>query len=406
MDHIKQLIVMSNKNPVALYVHWPFCKAKCPYCDFNSHVREGVDHERWKNALLQELRYIAGQTGPRVVTSVFFGGGTPSLMSPATVEAVLKEADTLWGLDAGCEITLEANPTSVEAGTFPAFKAAGVNRVSVGVQSLRETGLKSLGRMHSVEEAKEAVARAARTFDRYSFDLIYARPAQAPHHWSEELAEAILMAGDHLSVYQLTIEPGTQFHTLHQSGRLAVPDEDTSRSLYEITQMMLSESGLPAYEVSNHARMGQESRHNLTYWRYGEYAGIGPGAHGRLFVTPNGVAAPPTPPHSGAPATKPSLVATRTHRAPEEWLNRVGRDGHGYHPFEAIDDRTQFEERLMMGLRLNEGVALDGLNPAWLNMDKIKALTDEGLLARSDTHLIPTDAGRLVLTSLSGALLV
>jgi len=377
---------MSNINPIALYVHWPFCKAKCPYCDFNSHVREGVDQDRWKGTLLSELRHVAALTGPRLVTSVFFGGGTPSLMDAGTVAAILEEAGRLWGLDAQCEITLEANPTSVEAGKFRDFRAAGINRVSIGVQSLRDADLKALGRQHSVAEAKEAVALAAQTFERYSFDLIYARPDQTPGQWEVELQEAMEMMGDHLSVYQLTIEPNTQFFTLYQSKRLQVPNEEDSASFYEITQNMLGEAGMPAYEVSNHARPGQESRHNLTYWRYGEYAGIGPGAHGRI-------------------QTSAGLVATRTHRAPEEWLNRVDRDGHGYHPFEVIDERARFEERLMMGLRLSEGVALEGLNPAWLNQPKIAMLKAEGLLMPSDARLIPTHAGRLVLTSLNGALL-
>jgi oxygen-independent coproporphyrinogen-3 oxidase len=320
------------------------------------------------------------------ITSVFFGGGTPSLMAPATVEALLQEADKLWGLDADCEITLEANPTSVEAQKFKDFKAAGINRVSVGVQALNDADLKALGRMHSVDEAKAAVALAAQTFDRYTFDLIYARPNQTPEQWEAELAEAMGMMGDHLSAYQLTIEPNTQFHTLYHSGRLAIPNEDDAAEFYEITQRMLEGVGMPAYEVSNHAKAGCESRHNLTYWKYGAYAGIGPGAHGRIDI--NGV-----------------RHATRTHRAPEEWLNRVERDGHGYHPFEAIDARAQFEERLMMGLRLAEGIALEGLNTEWLDTSKITALQNEGLLLKSDTRIVPTAAGRLVLTSLNGALL-
>lgn len=373
-------------TPIALYVHWPFCKAKCPYCDFNSHVREGVDDARWRAAMLRELRYTAQLLGPRHVTSIFFGGGTPSLMAPETVSAIINEASKLWGLDPNCEITLEANPTSVEAQKFKDFKAAGVNRVSIGVQSLRDADLKALGRQHSVAEAKEAVALAAKTFDRYSFDLIYARPDQTPVQWEAELKEAMDMMGDHLSAYQLTIEPNTQFFTLYQSKRLQIPDEDSAASFYDITQNMMGQVGMPAYEVSNHAKPGSESRHNLTYWRYGEYAGVGPGAHGRL-VMPG------------------QIVATRTHRAPEEWLTRVERDEHGYHPFDVVDARAQFEERLMMGLRITEGVALDTLNKEWLNLPKIAQLQKDGLLVPSDTHLIPTVAGRLVLTSLNGALL-
>jgi oxygen-independent coproporphyrinogen-3 oxidase len=379
-------MTQAGTSPIALYVHWPFCKAKCPYCDFNSHVRAEVDDARWRAALLSELRYMAEYLGPRQVTSVFFGGGTPSLMPAETVGAILSEAETLWGLDQNCEITLEANPTSVEAQKFKDFRAAGINRVSVGVQSLVEADLKALGRQHSVSEARAAVDLAAKTFERYSFDLIYARPNQTPEQWETELAEALTMAGDHLSVYQLTIEPNTQFHTLYHSNRLQIPDEDKAASFYEITQNMLSDKGMPAYEVSNHARAGCESRHNLTYWRYGEYAGIGPGAHGRLVK-------------SG------QVMATRTHRAPEEWLTRVERDRHGYHAFETVDARAQFEERLMMGLRITDGVALDGLNTDWLNMTMVAKLRDEGLLESSPTHLIPTPRGRLVLTSLNGALL-
>ena len=377
---------MSHINPIALYVHWPFCKAKCPYCDFNSHVREGVDDARWRTALLAELRHMVALLGPRHVTSVFFGGGTPSLMAPQTVEAVLQEANYLWGLDADCEITLEANPTSVEAQKFRDFKSAGVNRVSVGVQALNDADLKALGRMHSVAEAKEAVKLAASTFDRFTFDLIYARPDQNPEAWEAELREALTMTGDHLSAYQLTIEPNTQFFTLYHSGRLKTPHEDDAARFYEITQQLTEAHGMPAYEVSNHAKRGSESRHNLTYWRYGEYAGIGPGAHGRIDL-------------DGA------RHATRTHRAPEEWLSRVERDGHGYHPFEAIAPDAQFEERLMMGLRVAEGVALEGLDSARLNHKKIAALMQQGLLEQSDTRLIPTHAGRLVLTSLNAALL-
>lgn len=372
--------------PIALYIHWPFCKAKCPYCDFNSHVRDGVDDGRWADALVRELGHMAGLLGPRRVTSVFFGGGTPSLMAPATVARVLDTANTAWGLADGCEITLEANPTSVESGKFRDFRACGVNRVSVGVQSLVAEDLKALGRMHSVDEARAAVKLAAQIFPRFTFDLIYARPAQTVTAWESELREALAMAGDHLSLYQLTIEPGTQFHTLYHSQRLHLPDEQAAYDFYTVTQEMLEAAGMPAYEVSNHARAGCESRHNLTYWRYGEYAGIGPGAHGRIDI-------------AGL------RHATRTHRAPEEWLARVERDGHGYHPFEAIDVRAQFEERLMMGLRLREGIALAGLDSAGLNLKKAAALRSEGLLENVPDRLVPTAAGRLVLSSLNAALL-
>ncbi len=379
----------SGPAPLALYVHWPFCKAKCPYCDFNSHVREGVDDGQWRAALLTEMRHVAGLMGPRRVTSIFFGGGTPSLMAAGTVGAVIEEASKIWGLDDNCEITLEANPTSVEAGKFRDFRAAGVNRVSVGVQSLIPEDLKALGRQHSVDEALAAVALAARTFERYSFDLIYARPQQTPQQWEKELAQALEMVGDHLSVYQLTIEPNTQFFTLYQSQRLEIPNEDDAATFYEITQNMLGAKGMPAYEVSNHARPGMESRHNLTYWQYGEYAGVGPGAHGRIRLGDD-------------------VMATRTHRAPEEWLKRVERDGHGYHPFEAVDARGQFEERLMMGLRISDGVdiaSLGRLAQDGINWTKMRALQAQGLLEPGDTRLVPTQAGRLVLTSVNAALL-
>lgn len=377
---------MSKNKPIALYVHWPFCKAKCPYCDFNSHVREGVDGQAWRQTLLAELRHMAGLLGPRTVTSVFFGGGTPSLMEAATVEALLQEADRLWGLDTNCEITLEANPTSVEAAKFRDFRAAGVNRVSVGVQALHDDALKALGRMHSAAEARKAVRIAAATFDRYSFDLIYARPNQTPAQWEAELKDAMGMMGDHLSAYQLTIEPGTQFHTLYHSGRLAIPDEDSAAAFYDVTQTLMEGAGMPAYEVSNHARLGCESRHNLTYWKYGEYAGIGPGAHGRVEI--NGV-----------------RHATRTHRAPEEWLARVERDGHGYHPHEAVDARAATEEKLMMGLRLRDGIALADVDAGIINLQKATALRKEGLLENDETRLVPTLRGRLVLTALNSALL-
>lgn len=377
----------------ALYVHWPFCKAKCPYCDFNSHVRAGVDQARWRQALLTELAHIAGRVGPQRVTSIFFGGGTPSLMPPETVGAVIDTAGTLWGLDPACEITLEANPTSSEAALFRDFRAAGVNRISIGVQSLEDAALNALGREHSADEARATIAMAARIFDRYSFDLIYARPDQTPDAWARELQAATALMGDHVSVYQLTIEPHTQFHTLYHSGRLILPPEDDAARFYDITQEILEGAGLPAYEISNHARMGQESRHNLTYWQYGAYAGIGPGAHGRVKF-------------DGA------YHATRTHRAPEMWLERVEAHGHGYEPFAAVDARTQFEEAFMMGLRLRDGVALDALSARIgfdvrnnLNQARIALYKQEGLLELRADSLVPTRAGRLVLTRLTGDLL-
>lgn len=377
----------------ALYVHWPFCASKCPYCDFNSHVREGIDQERWRAALLRELDHFAALAPGRRLTSVFFGGGTPSLMAPATVAAVLRRADGHWGLPAGTEVTLEANPTSVEAGRFRDFRAAGVNRVSLGIQALDDADLRRLGRRHSAAEALGAIRLARATFDRFSFDLIYARPGQTVAAWRQELARALDEAVGHLSLYQLTIEEGTQFHTLHERGELVLPDEDTQGELYEETQALLEAAGLPAYEVSNHARPGEESRHNLTYWRYGDYVGVGPGAHGRLTLA-----------HG--------KVGTRTHRAPDVWLERVERDGTAAKPFEPIGPQERLVELLMMGLRLREGVPLDRIaaesgRPAAeaLDRDRLDGLLRHGLLEMADGRLRATAEGRTRLNGVLRALL-
>ena len=363
-------------------MHWPFCRAKCPYCDFNSHVRSGVDHGRWAEALVRELDHFAELTPGRSLSSIFFGGGTPSLMEPATVAAVIERAQQRWPCAPDIEITLEANPTSVEADRFRGFRAAGVNRVSLGVQALNDQDLALLGREHGAAEALAAVALAARVFPRHSFDLIYARPGQSPEDWRAELARALDHANGHLSVYQLTIEPGTRFHTLVQQGALHPLDQDRQGALYELTQAVLDEAGLPAYEISNHARAGQESRHNLVYWRYGEYVGIGPGAHGRLLL--DGV-----------------RTATRTRRLPERWLAAVEGHGHGEEPREPVAAESQLIELLMMGLRLREGVPLarieaiagrpwrDGLDPAGL----ARALA-AGWLVLSDERLAATATGR------------
>jgi len=323
----------------AVYVHWPFCLSKCPYCDFNSHVRESVDHDRWRAALIREIDHAAEAEAPNAgpATSIFFGGGTPSLMEPATAEAIIDWVADRWGLAAGAEITLEANPTSVEAAKLADFRAAGINRVSLGVQALDDESLRALGRQHDVAGALQAVRSARKLFDRYSFDLIYARPGQTAAAWREELGRAMAEAGDHLSLYQLTIEPGTAFHTLHRRGELAVPDEDSAATLYEITQDMMTANGMPAYEISNHARAGGESRHNLTYWRYGNYVGIGPGAHGR--VSADG-----------------KTTAFRRHRAPERWLDLVAENGHGTGEALPVDSTQRIAEILMMGLRLTGGV--------------------------------------------------
>lgn len=373
---------MTSETSLALYLHWPFCAAKCPYCDFNSHVRESVDHDFWKKALLAEMRHYAALTPGRTVTSIFFGGGTPSLMDPATIEAAINEAARLWNFDKNTEITLEANPTSSESGKFRAFRAAGVNRVSIGIQALDDESLKFLGRRHSATEGLAALKMAAEVFERSSFDLIYARPGQSVEDWRAELTRALEHAGGHLSVYQLTIEEGTPFFAAHARGDIKIPDEDTGAALYEATQEILSARNLPAYEVSNHARPGEESRHNLSYWRYGDYVGIGPGAHGRLTLE-NG-----------------SKVGTRGHRAPEIWLERVHAQGHGAHPFEEIDRERRTAEALMMGLRLVEGLPLSRLEKEsgkpWREIvapSKIEALEAEGLLALHDGMLSPTPAG-------------
>lgn len=326
-----------------VYVHWPFCAQKCPYCDFNSHVRfGGWDEDRFLAAYLRELDTMAGRIGPRNVASIFFGGGTPSLMKPSTVAAILDRIALLWTVERSAEITLEANPGSVEAARFEGYRAAGINRVSMGFQSLRDEELKKLGRIHSVAEAKAALAVARATFERFSFDLIYARPGQTPDAWRSELHEALDLAGDHVSLYQLTIEPDTPYAALHAAGKLVVPDADAALALYEITQELTSARGLSAYEISNHARPGEESRHNLLYWRYGEYAGIGPGAHGRVVV--DGV-----------------RTATVAERHPETWAGLVESDGHGLTELTALERSEQADEMLLMGLRLREGIDLDRL---------------------------------------------
>lgn len=357
-----------------LYVHWPFCRSKCPYCDFNSHVSEGVDQVRWRRALLAELDWWADRVDRRPLTSIFFGGGTPSLMDPETVAAVIERAGMRLGFSEDPEITLEANPTSVEARRFAAYRTAGVNRVSLGVQALNDADLRFLGRQHGPEEALAAVATAAKHFPRFSFDLIYARPGQSVAAWKDELTRALTHVGTHLSVYQLTIEPGTQFQTRFQRGEIAIPEDDLAGDLYEATQEVLEGAGLPAYEVSNHARPGEESRHNLTYWRMGPYVGIGPGAHGRV-------------PRGGA------WYATRQAKAPETWIGAVEAVGHGTAEEMPLTSEERWREVLMMGLRLIEGIPrtrLDSLPPA----DRRAALVDEGYLVDDGLTLRATAAGR------------
>ncbi|WDR07343.1 radical SAM family heme chaperone HemW [Devosia rhodophyticola] len=322
-----------------IYVHWPFCAAKCPYCDFNSHVHRGpFDEQAYVAAYEREIAHAASLTPGRSVQSIFFGGGTPSLMSPWAVEAILKAIARHWHVQAGAEITLEANPTSVEVDRFKGFRAAGINRVSLGVQSLRPKPLADLGRRHSVEEAVAAVRVAQSVFERSSFDLIYARPHQTLEDWEDELKEALWMANGHISLYQLTIEQGTRYFDLHKAGKLAMPDEDMSADFYELTQELTAAAGLPAYEISNHARPGQESLHNLLYWRYGEYVGIGPGAHGRLLINNE-------------------RHATATEMLPFEWQKKVLAAGHGQTVDDVLTWEEQGDEFLVMGLRLREGIS-------------------------------------------------
>jgi oxygen-independent coproporphyrinogen-3 oxidase len=372
-----------------VYVHWPFCAAKCPYCDFNSHVaHRPVDQARWRRGLLRELRAARAMTGARPAETVFFGGGTPSLMPVATVAAVIEEIDRLWGLVPGAEITLEANPTSVEAKRFGGYAQAGVNRISMGVQALRDDDLKALGRMHGVAEAQAGFMVARNHFDRVSFDLIYARTGQTVETWLAELDEAIGMAIDHLSLYQLTIEPGTRFAELHARGRLRVPDDDVSADMFEATQTACAAAGLPAYEVSNHARPGAESRHNLIYWRYGDYAGVGPGAHGR--ITRDG-----------------QRLATETLRQPSAWLDRVEQGGDTFEtaPLSGLDQATEY---LLMAMRLAEGAdtaRFRRLAGYALPEDRVAALIAQGLLMRRQDRITTTSAGRPLLDAILRSLL-
>ncbi len=332
------MVNMTSTTPFAVYVHWPFCLSKCPYCDFNSHVRHGgIDEQRFVRAFERELATTAERIGARTVSSIFFGGGTPSLMQPASVEAILDAIASHWSIAPDIEVTLEANPTSVEATRFRGYRAAGVNRVSLGVQALDDAALKELGRLHSADEALAAVAVARSIFDRYSFDLIYARSRQTLEAWSAELKRAIGEAAEHLSLYQLTIEPDTPFAGLHKAGKLKVPDEDLARDLYDLTQSVCADAGLPAYEISNHARPGAECRHNLVYWRGHEYAGVGPGAHGRLNLDGR-------------------RFATETEKRPESWLMRAESIGSGLTVDEMLTPGETADEYLLMGLRLAEGI--------------------------------------------------
>jgi putative oxygen-independent coproporphyrinogen III oxidase len=373
-----------------VYVHWPFCLAKCPYCDFNSHVSRSVDQAAWAAALVAEATHMRCLTGPRPADTVFFGGGTPSLMEPATVAAVLEAIDRLWGLAPGAEVTLEANPTSVEAARFRGYAAAGVNRVSLGVQALDDRDLRALGRRHSAAEARAAFDTARAQFDRVSFDLIYARTGQTPAAWEAELAQALAMAVDHLSLYQLTIEPGTRFGDLHARGRLQIPPDDAAAEMYAITRGLAEDAGLPAYEVSNHARAQAESRHNLVYWRYGDYAGVGPGAHGRI-TGPDGL-----------------RRAIETLRDPAAWIARTRADRHAVELAEPVPPEAQADEYLMMALRLAEGADLgrhEALAGAPLPGPRIDRLVASGHLRRQADRIAATAEGRIVLNAVLSELL-
>jgi len=376
---------MSSDEPFGVYVHWPFCKAKCPYCDFNSHVRHGgIDEARFLSGYLSELRHFAVRAPGRTVTSIFFGGGTPSLMSPHTAEAILDAIAGNWAVADDAEITLEANPTSVEAENFAGYRVAGINRLSLGVQALDDQSLKALGRQHTADEALAALDLAKNAFERVSFDLIYAREGQLLDDWEQELTRALVYAADHLSLYQLTIEEGTPFAARHAAGSLRIPDGDAASEMYLLTQALCEKAGLPAYEVSNHARPGSESRHNLIYWRGHDYAGIGAGAHARITET----------------GTKRAIA---TIKSPEDWLTQVEAQGHGLQSDDPLDPQDVAEEYLLMALRLAEGLdlaRLEALSGRAMDTSRLDALEGDGLIARNGTRLMATQSGRLVLERL------
>lgn len=371
-------------DPQALYIHWPFCVSKCPYCDFNSHVRDSVDVAAWRTALLADMAHEASLTAGRPLSSIFFGGGTPSLMPPALVADLITAAQVHWGFTADVEITLEANPNSVEAARFGDLAATGINRVSLGLQALDNEALHFLGRAHDVTEGLAALDTAQRLFARVSFDLIYARPDQSEADWEAELARALAFGTGHLSLYQLTIEPGTRFATLVAQGRMTPADPDHGATLYELTAAMTGAAGIPAYEISNHAREGQQSRHNLTYWRYGDYMGVGPGAHGRRGGT-----------------------ATLRHKKPENWMSAVQRNGHGLQSEDVLAGEDRAREALLMGLRLGEGIDLDriaalsGIGVGRLIHDQaIEQLTGLGLIRLTGSRLQVAPAGMLLLDAI------
>ncbi|MEN9682537.1 MAG: hypothetical protein RLZZ427_288 [Pseudomonadota bacterium] len=372
----------------ALYIHWPFCLAKCPYCDFNSHVRDRVDHDQWQAGLLADMRREAALTGGEPLDSIFFGGGTPSLMPPALVARLLEEAERLWGFAPGIEITLEGNPSSVEAANYAALAAAGINRVSLGLQALDDETLRFLGRLHDAAEGLAALDVAQRHFARVSFDLIYARPGQTPAQWQAELDRALGFGTGHLSLYQLTIEPGTKFATMVRQQQFVPLDDDAAADLFTLTQELTAAAGLPRYEVSNHARIGEESRHNLTYWRYHDYCGIGPGAHGRR-----------------------GGVATVRHRKPENWLAAIDATGHGIAEERQLGRHEQAAEAMLMGLRLREGVDLGLMADRFVltlaqlcDPAKFEFYVQQGLCWQRDARIGVTDAGIELLDALLGEL--
>jgi putative oxygen-independent coproporphyrinogen III oxidase len=379
-----------NDAGFGIYVHWPFCQSKCPYCDFNSHVASVVDQARFARAYTVELEYMRALTGPREVSSIFFGGGTPSLMDISTVESILGDIARLWGIPSGTEISLEANPTSADATRFRGYRSAGVNRLSLGVQSMSDEALKFLGRLHSVSEAKSAIALAREVFPRLSFDLIYARPGHSPAAWEHELREALHYAVDHLSLYQLTIEEETAFARLYEKGAFHLPDEDAAADLYALTGELCAEAGLSAYEVSNYAKPGAECEHNLVYWRYGDYAGVGAGAHGRIDV--------------GAERRATSML-----KLPQAWLEAVETNGIGLEKSEAVSRSEQGDEMMLMGLRLSEGVSLSrftDMSGRKIPDQRLAELQRDGLLIRAGDRLHATAEGRMVLDALLAKLLV
>ncbi|HJT43473.1 MAG TPA: radical SAM family heme chaperone HemW [Rhizomicrobium sp.] len=365
-----------------VYVHWPFCAAKCPYCDFNSHVRSQIDEAGWVDGILAELDWVArNQTGRPAVETVFFGGGTPSLMSGKSVGRILQKIAALWPMANDPEITLEANPASADAARFADYRAAGVNRVSLGVQALNDPDLKALGRLHDVAEAKAALRLAMGIFARVSLDLIYARPGQSDEQWRDELKQALAFGTDHLSLYQLTIEPETPYALLHKNGTLQIPGEDLAAGLYETTQELTVAAGFPAYEISNHARQGQESRHNLIYWRYGDYAGVGPGAHGRVDIF----------------GQRTAIAAIKL---PERWRDTVVKQGHGFQEMTPVSDAEAAREHLLMNLRLAEGLDLGTYEKRWGTRpvpQKIAALQEQGFVVMTGDVVTATPSGRLLL---------